>query len=158
MCNIKPAFHGVMWIALAQLKSKTSILYLHLQHSFFLVIILLLSFHPCHPSIDWSINTLIAICDVLKWKFQDKRTKHCYSGLGSLLHLLSAAFDTTSTVLHVQLGRTSTVMFLADTSEDFFEHNFWHFLPMCSRLLYQYFLSFYSELKWIPVYLHAWYK
>lgn len=62
------------------------------------------SFHPGHPSIDWNTNTLIAICNVLKWRFQDKRRKYWYSGLGSLLHLLSAVFDTTSIVLHVQLG------------------------------------------------------
>lgn len=117
------------------------ILYLHLQYTLFLVIILLLSFNPCHPSIDWSTNALIAICNVLKWRFQVKRTKYWYSRLGSLLHLLSAVFATTSIVLHVQPERTSTVMFLSgasDTSKGIFEHNFWHFLPTCSRLLSQF--------------------
>lgn len=129
---------------------KIDFIFTSSTHTLLLAIILLLSFHPCHPSIDWSTNTLIAICNVVKWRFQDKRTKYWYSGLGSLLHLLSAVFGTTSFVLHVQLERTSTVVFLtgvSGTSKGICEYNFWHFLPMCSRLLYQYLLSFYSEIK-----------
>lgn len=144
MRNIKQAWNGALWIALARLKRKIDyklILCLCLEHTLSLIIIFLTCFH-CRK---YKYSDCRLWCSEMKSVKQGD--KIIIFKLGSSLHLLSAVFDTDNIILRVQLERTSTEMFLAGDS-----HNSnitpaacWHFLTMCSRILYRYFLSFHSE-------------